>query len=77
MASIVYRQMPALRELPQQSPPPGKRLDAKPKGGDKVLVQIPGGVWGGGDGYGWNWYLHYWNNPISFYISCKIFVTIH
>ena len=54
MAKIVYRQMPAPRELPQQMPAPrAKARMQKPQGGDKCLVQIPGGAWGGeGDGYG-------------------------
>ena len=60
MADIVYRQMPTPWELPQQIPTPPPQAKAwmqKPQGGGKFLVQIPGGEWG--DGYGWNWYLHY------------------
>ena len=41
MAKIVYRQMPAARELPQQIPTPGaKARMQKPQGGGKFLVQI-------------------------------------
>ena len=52
MAKIVYRQMPAPRELSQQipPPPPAKARMQKPQGGGKFLVQIPG-VCGGG----WLW----------------------
>ena len=58
MAKIVYRQMPAPQELSQQIPAPrAKARMQKPQGGGKFLVQIPGGA--RGDGYGWNWYLHY------------------
>ena len=59
MTNTVYRQMPAPRDLrPQQIPtPPGKAWMRKPQGEAKCLVQIPGDVCGG-DGYGWNWYLH-------------------
>ena len=49
MANIVYRQMPAPRRAAQQIPAP--RATAwmqKPQGGDKFLVQIPGGERGGG-----------------------------
>ena len=57
MENIVYRQIPAPRELPQQIPAPlAKAWMQKPQGGGKRLVQIPGGT--RGDGYGWNWYLH-------------------
>ena len=57
MGKIVYRQMLAPQELPQQMPTPwAKSRMQKPQGGSKFLVQIPGGAWG--DGYGWNWYLH-------------------
>ena len=60
MAKIVYRQMPAPRELSQQIPAPrAKARMQKPQGGGKFLVQIPGGD-ERGDGYGWNWYLHKW-----------------
>ena len=50
MAKIVCRQMPAPRELSQQipaPPPPAKGRMQKPQGGDKYLVQIPGGARGG------------------------------
>ena len=49
MAKIVYGQMPAPRELPQQipAPPRAKAWMQKPQGGGKFLVQIPG-VRGGG-----------------------------
>ena len=47
MAKIVYRQMPAPRELSQQIPPPrAKARMQKPQGGGKFLVQIPGGARG-------------------------------
>ena len=43
MAKIVYRQMPAPRELSQQIPAPrAKARMQKPHGGGKFLVQIPG-----------------------------------
>ena len=46
-ANIVYRQMPAPRELPQQIPAPGQKARMqKPQGGGKFLVQIPGGARG-------------------------------
>ena len=49
MARIVYRQMPAPRELSQQIPaPPAKARMHKPQGGGKFLVQIPRGAGGGG-----------------------------
>ena len=48
MANIVYRQVPAPRELPQQIPAPrAKVLMQKPQGGGKFLVQIPEGARGG------------------------------
>ena len=51
MAKIVYRQMPAPRELFQQIPAPwAKAWMQKPQGGDKFLVQIPGGA--RGESYG-------------------------
>ena len=52
MARIVYRQMPAPRELSRQKslPPQAKAKMQKPQGGGKFLVQIPEGAWG--DGYG-------------------------
>ena len=60
MANIIYRQMPAPRELSQQIPAPwAKAWMQKPQGLKKFLVQIPGVR--GGDGYGWNWYLHYFS----------------
>ena len=47
MAKIVYRQMPAPRELPQQMPAPwAKARMQKPQGGGKFLVQIPGSARG-------------------------------
>ena len=47
MAEIVYRLMPAFRELPQQiSPPRAKAWIQKPQGGEKFLVQIPRGARG-------------------------------
>ena len=51
MANIVYRQMPASRELPRQIPAPrGKARMQKPQGGGKFLVQIHGGGGGGARG---------------------------
>ena len=48
MAKIVCRQMPASRELSQQIPAPwAKARMQKPQGGDKFLVQSPGGARGG------------------------------
>ena len=45
MAKIVYRQMPAPRELSQQIPAPrAKARMQKPQGESKFLVQIPGGA---------------------------------
>ena len=47
MANIVYRQMPAPRELSQQIPATqAKAWMQKPQGGGKFLVQIPGGARG-------------------------------
>ena len=51
MANIIYRQIPALWELPQQIPAPrAKAWMQKPQGGGKCLVQIPGDASGG-----WLW----------------------
>ena len=51
MTKIVYRQMPAPRELSQQIPAPWAKAGMqKPQGGSKFLVQIPGGARGG-----WLW----------------------
>ena len=48
MAKIVYGQMPAPQELPQQMPAPrAKSRMQKPQGGSKFLVQILGGERGG------------------------------
>ena len=48
MAEIVYRQMPAPRELSQQIPAPwAKARMQKPQGVGKFLVQIPRGARGG------------------------------
>ena len=45
MAKIVYRQMPAPRELSQQIPAPRlKARTQKPQGRGKFLVQIPGSL---------------------------------
>ena len=45
MAEIVYRQMPAPREIPQQIPAPqAKARMQKPQGGGKFLVKIPRGM---------------------------------
>ena len=63
MAKLVYRQMPASRELPQQMPAPrelpqqmpsprAKARMQKPQSEGKCLVQIPG-VRGGGGGWLW------------------------
>ena len=53
MAKIVYRQLPAPRQLSQQIPVPwAKAKMQKPQGGGKFLVQIPRDA--RGDGYGWN-----------------------
>ena len=47
MAKIVCRQMPALRELPQQIPASqAKARIQKPQDGGKFLVQIPMGARG-------------------------------
>ena len=48
MAKIVYKQMPAPRELSQKiRPPPAKvRMQKSKGGGGKFLVQIPGGARG-------------------------------
>ena len=49
MTNIVYRQMPAPRELSQQIPTPqAKAWMQKPQGGGKFFVQIPGGKRGVG-----------------------------
>ena len=49
MAKIVYRQMPAPRELPQQIARPRKKGRMQnPQGVGKFLVQIPRGARGGG-----------------------------
>ena len=67
MAKIVYRQMPAPRELPQQIPAPWATARMQnPQGGGKFVVQIPGVR--RGDSYGWNWYLH--NTLKSKRVSC-------
>ena len=50
MAKIIYRQMLARRELPQQISVPVQKLGCKALGGGKFLVQIPRGVRGG-----WLW----------------------
>ena len=51
MAEIIYRQMPAPRELSQQIPAPRtKARMQKLQGGGKFLVQIPGSARGG-----WLW----------------------
>ena len=51
MAEIIYRQMPVPQKLSQQIPTPqAKARMRKPQGGEKFLVQIPGGAWG--DGFG-------------------------
>ena len=50
MANILYRQMPAPRQLPQQIPAPGKSLDAKAPGWGQVFGPNPQGCAGG-----WLW----------------------
>ena len=42
MAKIVYRQMPAPRELPQQIPAPGQKLGCKSPRGANVWCKSPG-----------------------------------
>ena len=43
MAKTFYRQMPTLRDLPQQIPAPrAKDRTQKPQGMGKCLMQIPG-----------------------------------
>ena len=46
MAKIVYRQMPAPRDLPHQIPTRAKIRMQKPRSGGKFSVQIPGGAGG-------------------------------
>ena len=49
---IVFRQMPAPRDLPQQIPAPRAKIRMqKPRSGGKFSMQIPGGARGGG----WLW----------------------
>ena len=53
MAKIVYRQMPAPRELPQQIPAPGQKLGCKsPRVGANFWCKSSGVS--GGEG-GWLW----------------------
>ena len=48
MAKILFRQMPAPRRAAQQIPAPqATAWMQKPQGGDKFLLQIPGGARGG------------------------------
>ena len=47
MANIVYRQMPAPRELSQQIPAPWAKAWMQKQGGGRFLVQIPGSARGG------------------------------
>ena len=50
MADIVYRQMPAPRELPNKSPPHGQQFGYKsPRVGTSFWCKSPGCT---GDGYG-------------------------
>ena len=52
MAEIVYRQMPAPRDIPQKMPAPRAKIRMqKPQSGGEFSVQIPGGARGGG----WSW----------------------
>ena len=54
MAEIVYRQMPAPRDIPQKIPAPRAKIRMqKPQSGGEFSVQIPGGA-RGGDGHGKN-----------------------
>ena len=70
MGNIVYRQMPASRELPQQIPAPrAKSWMQKPQGEGKFSVQILGDA--RGDGYGWNWYLHYIAETIGYRVPLQ------
>ena len=49
MAEIVYRQMPAPRDIPQKIPAPRAKIRMqKPQSGGEFSVQIPGGARGGG-----------------------------
>ena len=51
MAEIVYRQMPAPRDIPQKIPAPGQKLGCKsPRVGESFQCKSPG-VRGGG----WSW----------------------
>ena len=51
MAEIVYRQMPAPRDIPQKMPAHRAKIRMqKPQSGGEFSVQIPGGAWGG-----WSW----------------------
>ena len=53
MAEIVYRQMPAPRDIPQKIPAPRAKIRMqKPQSGGEFSVQIPEGARGGG---GWSW----------------------
>ena len=61
MANIVYREMPTPWELSQQFLAPGQKLKWKSPMVEanfwcKSLLVHEGK---GGDGYGWNWYLHF------------------
>ena len=48
MAEIVYRQMPAPRDIPQKIPAPRAKIRMqKPQSGGEFSVQIPGGARGG------------------------------
>ena len=48
MAEIVYRQMPAPRDIPQKMPTPQAKIRMqKPQSGGEFSVQIPGGARGG------------------------------
>ena len=48
MAEIVYRQMPAPRDIPQKMPAPRAKIRMqKPQSGGEFSVQIPGGARGG------------------------------
>ena len=48
MAEIVYRQMPAPRDIPPKIPAPRAKIRMqKPQSGGEFSVQIPGGARGG------------------------------
>ena len=53
MAEIVYRQMPAPRDIPQKMPAPRAKIRMqKPQSGGEFQCKSPG-VRGGGGGWSW------------------------